>query len=133
MTGNSNLVQVHNGGMGLGANKAFAILVACVLIALGSAHAQAPVGAIAGVVRDPSGAAIPGAQLKLTSRATSFTRTIATLEQGDFSFPALLAGEYEVSVEVAGFQHMLREAVVEAGATTTVDFALLVGSVKDSV
>ena len=53
--------------------------------------------------------------------------------QGDFSFPALLAGEYEVSVEAPGFQRMVRQAVVEAGTTTTADFTLRVGDVKDSV
>ena len=52
----------------------------------------------------------------------------AASARGDFSFPALLAGEYEVSVEAPGFQRVVREAVVEAGATTTADFTLRVGT-----
>jgi len=83
--------------------------------------------------RDPSGAAVAGAHVKLTSRAAAFVRTAATSEQGDYSFPALLAGEYEVSVEASGFQRMLRQAAVEAGTTTTTDFALRVGEVTESV
>src|SRR5215471_13322936 len=97
------------------------------------AIAQAPTGTIAGVVRDPSGAAIRGARVKLTSTATSLARTVVTSQQGDYSFPALLAGEYEVSVEASGFQRVVRQAVVEAGTTTTTDFALRVGEVTDSV
>src|ERR1041384_7824334 len=105
----------------------FLVAWACVVLA------QAPTGTIAGVARDPSGAAVAGAQVKLTSRATGFARTAVTSEGGDFSFPALLAGEYEVSVEAQGFERMSRRATVEAGATTNTDFALRVGEVTESV
>src|SRR5580704_14356823 len=70
----------------------------------GFAMAQAPTGAIAGVVRDPSGAAVSAAQVKAVRAATGLARAIATSARGDFSFPALLAGEYEVTVEAPGFQ-----------------------------
>jgi hypothetical protein len=95
--------------------------------------AQAPTGTIAGVARDPSGASIAGAKVKLTSRAQGFDRTAVTSEEGDYSFPALLAGEYEVNVEASGFQRMVRQATVEAGTTTTTDFAMRVGEVTESV
>src|SRR5712691_2036383 len=95
--------------------------------------AQAPTGAIAGIARDPAGAAVAGVHVRLTSRASGFARTAVTSEQGDYSFPALLAGEYEVSVEASGFQRMLRHAVLEAGTTTTTDFNLRVGDVTESV
>jgi hypothetical protein len=71
--------------------------------------------------------------VKLTSPASGFSRSAATSEQGGFSFPVLLAGEYEVSIEAPGFQRMVRQAAVEAGTTTTADFALRVGEVTDSV
>src|SRR5262249_48667066 len=100
---------------------------ACALLA------QAPTGAIAGIARDPLGAAVAGAQVRPTSKATGFIRTAVTSEQGDFSFPALLAGEYEVSIEASGFQRMVRQVVVEAGTTTTTDFTLRVGEVTESV
>ena len=75
----------------------------------GFATAQAPTGSIAGVVRDPSGAAVPTATVKAVSAATGLARMIATSAQGDFSFSALLAGEYEVSVEAPGFQRIVRQ------------------------
>jgi hypothetical protein len=60
-------------------------------------------------------------------------RTIATSPQGDYSCPGLQAGAYEVSVEAPGFQRTVRQATVEAGVTTTTDFALHVGDVAESV
>jgi len=100
---------------------------------IGLTSAQAPTGTIAGVARDPSAAAVAGAHVKLTSQAVGFGRTAVTSEQGDYAFPALPAGEYEVSVEASGFQRMVRPAVVEAGTTTTSDFNLRVGEVTESV
>jgi hypothetical protein len=102
------------------------------LAAVGAANAQTPTGVIAGVVRDRSGAVVTGAKVKLVALATGLTRAASTSEQGDYSFPALLAGEYEVSTEVQGFRRIVRQATVEAGATTTTDLEMVVGEMKDS-
>src|SRR5262245_5398135 len=114
-------------------NKLRAMLFLLALVAANSVRAQAPTGVIAGVVLDPSGAAVTGAQVKLVSMATGLTRAVATSEQGAYSFPALLPGEYKVSAEVQGFRSIVQRATVEAGATTTMDFALLVGDTNDSI
>src|SRR5215471_5588951 len=115
--------------------EAFAAVENAILLfmLIGLASAQQPTGAIAGVVRDPSGAAVVGAQIKGVSVATGLARTVISSEQGDYSIPALLAGEYEVSAEAPSFQRLARTALVEAGATTTADFALRVGEVTESV
>src|SRR5438105_4848452 len=86
--------------------------------------AQAPAGTIAGVVHDPSGAVIASAQVQAISRATAQARTTVTTEEGEYSFPALPVGEYEVRVETRGFRRIVRAATVEAGTTTTVHFTL---------
>src|ERR1700720_2675427 len=85
---------------------------------IGSLGAQVPTGTIAGVVLDPSGAPVLGARLKVVSLATNVARAETSSEHGDYSFPALMAGEYEVTVEAGTFQRMVRTASVEAGATT---------------
>ncbi len=95
--------------------------------------AQAPTGSVSGVVRDPSGGAVSTARIKVLSTATGAMRTVTTSPLGDYSCPGLQAGAYEVSVEAPGFQRTLRQAIVEAGATTTTDFALHVGDVTESV
>ncbi len=95
---------------------------------------QAPTGAIAGVVRDPSGAAVSAAQVKVVSAATGLPRAIATSARGDFGFPALQAGEYEVIVEAPGFLRMGRQATAEAaGTTTSADFSLRVGDMAINI
>jgi hypothetical protein len=99
----------------------------------GLCGAQLPTGIIAGVVRDPSGTAVSGVWVKAVSRATGLVRTASSSEQGDYSFPALLADEYDVSVEARGFERMIRAVAVEVGATTTADFTLRVGEMSESV
>jgi hypothetical protein len=63
-------------------NKLRAILFRLTFVAAISAHGQAPTGTIAGVVRDPSGAAVTKAQVKLTSLATGLTRAVSTSDSG---------------------------------------------------
>ena len=100
---------------------------------IGVSSAQTPTGAISGVVSDPSGGGVAGALVRIASRSTGLDRKISTSAQGDYSFAALLPGEYEVSVEATGFERVARAAVVEAGITTSTDFKLIVGDVKQSV
>src|SRR5438034_11246602 len=89
----------------------------CVLLS-GIGFGQTPAGTIAGVVRDSSGAVVPGVEVQAVNTATGLTRTSVALEQGDYSFPALLSGEYHVSVEAPGFERVVRTIIVEAGGTT---------------
>ena len=95
------------------------------------ATAQAPTGTISGVVRDGSGAPVAGTQVTAMNLATGLARKTTTPEQGDYSFPALLPGDYELTIEVSGFRRMIRQATVEAGVTTAADFALSVGDVRN--
>ena len=111
--------------------KLWLLLFLLSMIVVDNAHAQTPNGTIAGVVRDPSGAVVTGAQVKLISLATRFTRTMATSAEGDYSFAALLSGDYEVSTEVEGFRRVVIPVIVEAGVTTKSDSVLSVGDAAD--
>src|SRR6266849_5097370 len=106
--------------------KTIAVTVLYMLTA-GIISGQAPTGTIAGVVRDPSGAVISDAQVQAVNVATGLQRTSAASGQGNYSLPALLAGEYQISAEAAGFQRIIRSVTVEVGGTTTADFDLRVG------
>ena len=89
------------------------------------ASGQAPVGVIAGVVRDSSGAAISAARVVVINKSTGQLRPAMTTASGDYSVAALLAGVYEVTAEVAGFQRTVNAQVtVQAGSTTTVNMTL---------
>lgn len=95
--------------------------------------AQAPTGAIAGSVTDPSGAMISGASVSVTNRATGIKRELKSDSGGFFSAPALQAGSYEVRGQMKGFRQVVREAEVLTGSTTTVDLSLVVGEVTEVV
>src|SRR6266436_3108099 len=103
------------------------------LIALGTVRAQAPTGAIVGVVTDPTGAVVPSVSVVVTNKETGLKRALATGAGGDYSAPVLLAGVYEVTGEAPGFQRLAREAIVEAGSTTTVNLTLQLGSSTQTV
>ena len=99
----------------------------------GTLHSQAPSGAIAGGVSDPTGARIPGVHVTVTNKENGQKRTLVTTGDGDYSATALLPAMYEVTVQAPGFQQLARDAIVEAGTTTTVNFALGVGSSTESL
>src|SRR5689334_19469917 len=53
--------------------------------------------AITGTVSDPSGAVIPGAEVKVTQKNTAVTRTQATNANGQFNLPSLPPATYTVA------------------------------------
>ncbi len=103
------------------------------LLALGAALAQSPSGAIFGRVNDPSGAAISGARVVVTNQQTGATRALITGAEGEYGAPALPAGIYEVATEASGFQRLVREAIIQAGTTTTVNFNLRLGAIHQTM
>src|SRR5689334_8956282 len=111
---------------------AFAALVSAALFS--PAHAQVLYGSIVGQVSDASGAIVPGATVKLTQQETNQIRTAVTNASGDYSFPSVPSGTYDVSVSKEGFQaYNARGVALAAGTTVRVDGNLRVGTVADTV
>ena len=90
-------------------------------------------GLISGTVTDQSGAVIPNASITVTNKTTGAVRTITANNEGLYSAPSLVAGDYEVRVEVQGFRTVLRPAVVQAGTPTTVNIAMTLGATQEVV
>src|SRR5437867_3626702 len=57
---------------------------------------------ISGVIRDPSGAVIPGATVTVTNPETNLVRTAISNEAGVYNFPILQPGKYNIKVELPG-------------------------------
>jgi hypothetical protein len=68
-----------------------------------SLHAQDPVGALQGAVRDPSGATVASAAVTVENAQTGFRRAALTTARGVFYFANLPVGEYSLQVAVSGF------------------------------
>jgi Carboxypeptidase regulatory-like domain len=91
-------------------------------------------GEITGVVTDPSGAVVANATVTVTNPATNFTRKVTTNASGNYSFPALLPGLYNIRAEVEGFRAEARTGVtLEVQQTARIDFQLQVGAVAETV
>src|SRR6266849_5121186 len=96
--------------------------------------AQLPTGTILGVVKDSSGAVVPGASVTLTNIDTSLTRTGASTEDGSYRFPALPVGHYRLDVMQGGFSALSRTGItLEVGQEATIDLILEVGSPGQTV
>ncbi|HWQ55623.1 MAG TPA: carboxypeptidase-like regulatory domain-containing protein, partial [Bryobacteraceae bacterium] len=73
---------------------------------------------ILGEVTDPSGAAVPGAEVVAKNADTGIAVRVTTSAAGTFSFPNLLAGNYEISVSGTGFQTAVAKNIILLSSTT---------------
>src|SRR5690348_2731289 len=100
----------------------------------GSAFAQGGGNvAITGTVTDPSGAVLPGAQIKVTQKNTSVTRVDTSNSSGQFNVSSLPPGTYTVSVEAQGFKRYVQDVVLLADQIRDMDIHLQVGSATQQV
>src|SRR6185503_6334380 len=79
-----------------------ATLLLTLLFAL-TTSAQIITGTIQGTVQDANGAVVPGANIVIKNVQTNSSRTVTTDEQGFFTAPQLIPGNYSVTVSKQGF------------------------------
>ena len=90
--------------------------------------------AIVGRVTDGTSAAIPGATVSVTNRATALQRNAKTDNEGRFNFPQLQPGTYSVRVEAEGFDAQHTDNLISGlGEKQTVDFTLKVARSNQTV
>ncbi|WP_158945115.1 TonB-dependent receptor [Granulicella sp. S190] len=77
-------------------------LVAVMTMSVGFCFAQST-ATLSGTVTDPTGAVVPGAQVKVHSVATGLDRMVVTDGSGIYGVPSLQPGVYDVQVTAAGF------------------------------
>jgi hypothetical protein len=112
---------------------ALAFLTLISFCCVGECGAQVISGAVEGVVRDPQGALIPGAEVTVTQIGTGQSRTLMTNEEGFFKADQLQIGEYKITVTKEGYKQVSTTADVKLGAPATVLLELPVGSVSETV
>jgi hypothetical protein len=99
-----------------------------------AAEAQVLYGSIVGRVIDASNAVVPGATVRVTNKATSQARTGMTDESGNFSFPTLPGGIYEVVFSKEGFQaYTVGDVAVAVDQVVRVDATLRLGAVTETI
>jgi hypothetical protein len=89
-----------------------AVVLCLTLAGAVAASAQRIDGDLRGEVRDPAGAVIPGAKVKVTAERTGVTREVETTAVGTFFVPNLLPGKYTIEVDAgSGFKKFVRREV----------------------
>jgi hypothetical protein len=118
----------------MNAQRIAGLVVGCCLLPA-AMWAQQANGTIAGVVKDGSGAVMPGVTVEAASPALiEKVRTVVTDGQGQFKIVDLRPGAYVVTFTLAGFSTLKREGIdLAAGFTATVNGELKVGALEETV
>jgi hypothetical protein len=112
------------------------LAVTCSIALLGavSGWAQTTSTEILGLVKDSSGAVVPGAKVTITRVATNETRTATTDHAGEYSFPLVDIGEYVLRCEVQGFKTRTVSGMhLQTQQKLRVDLTLELGNVTESI
>ena len=88
---------------------------------------------IEGRVGDPSGAAIPNAEVTVENQGTGVKRVVRTSEVGYYRVASLPPGQYTIRVSAQGFDTAVFEQVLENDQTKTFNFQMKIGSSSTEV
>src|SRR5215475_5333842 len=98
------------------------------------AAAQVQNGDFIGVITDPSGAVIGHARVLIHNLGTGYTLEVHSNQDGLYKAQELIAGQYEMTVQVPGFQTVTTKVLtVNAGTVVRADFRLQVGGEKETM
>jgi hypothetical protein len=112
--------------------RSFAALLAIALLSA-PVWAQEQRGSIEGVVKDSSGAVLPGASVTIEGGSGVKLDAVSDA-QGVYRFPSLLPGTYTVTANLTGFApNKVSAVVVQLGEVKKVDFALGLAGVSENV
>ncbi len=114
------------------------LAVAAVVSLATSASAQgggaSSTGTIQGRVSDSQGAVLPGVTVTATSPSALGAQTTVTSETGNYRFPAVPPGNYELTFELAGFNSLKRSGIsITLGFTAQVNVELALATLQETV
>lgn len=127
----------RNSNIRIGGAQLLTFVRSLILLCLGIvpfAAAQTDMGYIQGTITDPSGAAVPGAQVVITWQSTGLLQTLVTNGAGFYASNPLQVGSYTVSVSMAGFASAAaRNVIVDAATHVQLNLTLPVGSATTEI
>src|SRR5438552_2189912 len=96
--------------------------------------AQTSAATILGVVKDTTGALIPGVSITIKHTDTGQTRTAISSETGDYNVPLLPVGEYELTTTMPNFKQEVRRGInLVVGQQAVINLTLEVGAPEEKV
>lgn len=120
-------------------NRLWFLTVPLILLGVAGLSSQPAIGQQAaanvnGVVKDPTGAAIPNARVELTNVDTGVVRTTTTNNDGVYNFPNVVPGAYSMQASATGFATVSQPPVtLQVSQIATFDFQLKVGATTSSI
>ena len=109
-------------------------IAACCLFASMAAFAQSDRGNITGTITDPANAVVPNASITATNLESGSQSKTVTSATGVYTLSSLPPGNYEMTVEVAGFKKFTQTGIlVQVAQNLGVDIVLQVGSATESI
>ncbi len=116
-------------------SRTLSLFAAIALLSLSpAAFGQSLGGSITGLIKDESGAAVPGAAVSATNLGTNVAYTATSNSVGNYTITNLPVGEYIVKAELTGFKTAATKALgIEAQQTARIDFKMSVGALEDTV
>jgi hypothetical protein len=118
----------------LARGKPLSSALVLVLLCAGAAFAQVGSGTLTGIVRDQSGAGIPGVTVAITDVDTNRQRIAVSTAEGVYAATGLPPGRYRIDIELSGFKALTRDGIrVTTGDITRIDVEMAIGAIADRV
>jgi Carboxypeptidase regulatory-like domain len=112
--------------------RAILLLILFQLPLLAQSHITT--GLIEGVVRDETGAVLPGVTIRLTHLGIGISRSARTSPEGYFALPLLPVGTYELSARFRGFAAAKRTGIMVAvGETRFLEIVMKPSAIETSI
>src|ERR1700682_4479847 len=111
----------------------FACLLALLSFNATDASGQAVSATLFGRVTDASGGSIAKATVTVLNSATGFSRSAQTSDTGEYTIPALPAGDYTVTAVFTGFGKQTKNITLQVGQSAALDFGMSPGEVAQKV
>ncbi|MGI8783243.1 MAG: carboxypeptidase regulatory-like domain-containing protein [Acidobacteriota bacterium] len=110
------------------------ICIVCFLVPALHSQSQSNTANLQGVVKDQTGAVVPGVQVTAKNIAIGLERSAATDDEGVYRIVALPPGEYEIRAELSGFSTQVRKGVsLTVGQFANLDFGLEISQQQTEV
>ena len=114
--------------------REFSFLLILILLCLAPAMAQSPNATINGIVLDPSGAGIAGAQVVVVNDATGVQYITKANGEGIYVVPNLPPGPYRIQVSNSGFKTIIKpDIVIHVQDALAINFTLPIGAASEVV
>jgi outer membrane receptor protein involved in Fe transport len=89
---------------------------------------------LSGVVTDPSEAVVVGASVTIRDPGTGYTQTTTSTSAGQYLFPSLPVGTYQITVSMAGYTSYVQKGIaLSVNQAASQDIQLHVGAVSQQV